>query len=68
MFLDYFEVLMLKIILKNIKKYIIFIYFQAKNTLKSNRYQTLKHPSKKYIIFMFLKVFYYLKTYQNNLF
>jgi len=39
MFLDNFDVLMLKIIFLKIKKYIISIYLQIKNTLKNNRKQ-----------------------------
>jgi len=41
MFFDCFNVLMLKIIFKN-KKYIILMYFRAKNTLKINCYHTAK--------------------------
>jgi len=40
-FLDCFEILMLKIILYF--KNIIFMYFLAKNTLKNNHYFTSKH-------------------------
>jgi len=39
MFLDYFDVLMSKIIFLK-KKKIILIYFRVKNTLKSNRNHT----------------------------
>jgi len=40
-FLNYFDALILKIIFKN-KKNIILIYFQVKNTLKTNRDHTSK--------------------------
>jgi hypothetical protein len=43
-FIDHFDVMMLKIILKN-KKYIILIYFKVKNTLKNNRNHTFKHAA-----------------------
>jgi len=47
MFLDYFDVLISKIIFKN-KKIIILIHFQVKKTLKSNR----NHTSKKHFILL----------------
>ena len=34
-----------KLIFKKIKKYIILIYFKIKNTLKNNRYYTLKYSN-----------------------
>jgi hypothetical protein len=43
-FIDHFNIMMSKIILKN-KKYIILIYFKMKNTLKSNRNHTFKHAA-----------------------
>jgi hypothetical protein len=42
MFLDHFDVLMLKINL-NFFKNIILMYFQTKNTMKNNRYHNAKH-------------------------
>jgi hypothetical protein len=47
MFLDYFDVLISKIIFKN-KKNIILIYFKIKNIFKNNYYHTLEH-SRRYI-------------------
>ena len=47
MFSYRFNVLISKIILKKIKIYIIFIYFQVKNTLKINCYHTQQHPFNK---------------------
>jgi len=41
-FSDYFDILMSKINFFKIKKFIL-IHFQAKNTLKNNRYHTFKH-------------------------
>jgi hypothetical protein len=42
MFLDYFNISMLKINLNKNKKIIILIYFQTKNTLKINFYYIFK--------------------------
>ena len=42
MFLDYFDMLISKIIFKN-KKNIILIHFQIKNTLKNNHNYISKH-------------------------
>jgi len=47
-FLDHFNVLlMLKIIFKKLKIYIILIHFQVKNTLKNNCYHNSKYSLKK---------------------
>ena len=46
MFLDYFDVLILKIIFKN-KKNIILIYFKIKNILKNNSYYLVNFNFKK---------------------
>jgi len=40
---DHFDALILKIIFKKIKKNIILMHFQVKNTLKSNDNHTYKH-------------------------
>jgi hypothetical protein len=58
MFLDRFDVLMLKI---DFKKNIILMHFQAKSTLKSILYHTPKHL---YMVF-FKSVFHY-KIHQNK--
>jgi hypothetical protein len=60
MFLDRFDVLMLKI---DFKKNIILMHFQAKSTLKSILYHTPKHL---YMVF-FKSVFHY-KIHQNKFF
>jgi hypothetical protein len=44
MFLDYFDMLISKIIFKN-KKNIILIHFQIKNTLKNNHNYISKHAT-----------------------
>jgi hypothetical protein len=44
-FLDYFDILISKIIFKN-KKKIILIHFRVKNTLKNNCYYISKYPLK----------------------
>jgi hypothetical protein len=44
-FSDHFDVLMSKIILKK-QKNIMLMYFQVKNTLKSNRNHTIHIPTK----------------------
>jgi len=44
MFLDYFDMLISKIIFKN-KKNIILIHFQIKNTLKNNHNYIFKHAT-----------------------
>jgi len=46
-FLDHFDVLMLKIIFKKLKKYIILMHFRVKNTLKNNRYYNSKYSLEK---------------------
>jgi hypothetical protein len=46
MFLDYLDLLILKIIFKN-KKNIILIHFQVKNTLNRNYYHISKYTHKK---------------------
>jgi hypothetical protein len=43
MFLDCFDVLVLKIIFLNKIKNIILMYFQVKNTFKNNCYHILNH-------------------------
>ena len=60
MFLDRFDVLMLKI---DFKKNIILMHFQAKSTLKSILYHTPKHL---YMVY-FKSVFHY-KIHQNKFF
>jgi hypothetical protein len=47
MFLNHFDALVSKIILKKIQKNIILIHIRVKNTLKKNYNYTLKHPCKK---------------------
>jgi len=61
MFLDYFDVLILKINLKNKKKY----YFdvQIQNTLKNKRYHNVKHNLRTYLAqqqLLFFKVIFKL--------
>ena len=46
-FLNHFDVLMLKIIFKKLKKYIILMHFRVKNTLKNNRYYNSKYSLEK---------------------
>jgi hypothetical protein len=54
MFLDYFDLLILKIIFK-IKKNIILIHFQVKNTLNRNYYHISKYTRK----FFYLSMYFY---------
>jgi len=60
--LDYFDVLISKINLKN-KKYIIFMYFQVQNTLKNKHYHNIKHNLRTYLAqqqLLFFKVIFKL--------
>ena len=41
-FLDYFDVLILKINFKKLKKYYLYAFLRKKNTLKNNRYHNIK--------------------------